>query len=206
MSDQGLLAELWTENWKRGRQATNARLHELLIRMRARDTAAFSELHRLTFRSMIGVVLRVGGSSRPDAEEVAQETYLRLWQRAAHYDPTKSCPTTWIMSCARNSAIDRLRRESSRANGRSTADDELDVVASDAEGPLAQFLRTESELAARRALQGLAPPIREAIQLSYFEGLSHVEVSSRMGRPLGTIKSWIRRGLQQLAAVLKRHD
>ena len=159
------------------------------------DRAAFRRVYDLTSHRVFGIVLAVL-QNRATAEEVAQEVYVQIWRQSARFDPQGANPVGWISSIARNRAIDRLRAD--RARGFVQFSDEVPDVADDrlsADAPLDTIVLT-------RALQGLRPEYRKIILLSYFRGYTQSELSDLLDLPLGTVKSWMKRGLAELREAL----
>lgn len=177
------------------------RLRDVLRAVAVRDQAAFENLYRLTSAKLFGVCLRIL-SRRSDAEDVLQETYTTIWHKAGLYDAERASPITWLVMIARNKAIDRARAD---AADRHSVPIELAAEVGDTTPqPLANL---ESEDGGRRldgCLEQLEPRQRSLIRTAFFEGVTYENLASRGGVPLGTVKSWIRRGLFKLKACLER--
>ena len=169
---------------------------ELIGACAAGDRPAFRRLYGLTSRFVCGIIRAILRDSEMVAE-VAQEVYVSIWQRAGSFDDETRNPLAWIAAIARNRAIDRLRAE--RARGFIAATDELPDIADDY--PPAGLL--VEAVAARRALANLRPEFRRALLLSFFKGYNHTELADALDVPVGTAKSWVRRGLAALKEVLK---
>ncbi len=186
-------------------------LAELLSRVALGDQAAFERLYRDTSPHLLGVVLRIQ-TDRALAEDVLQEVYVNVWRSAQGFNPAVSQPTTWLGSIARNRAIDSLRRGqaapqtvSSRSGGPEEEDtDMLDDIASEAPGPLDLLAQASDAKALSTCMNTLSGDQRHSLALAYYQGLSHSEVADQLGQPLGTVKSWVRRGLQGLKNCLER--
>ncbi len=186
-------------------------LAELLSRVALGDQAAFERLYRETSPHLLGVVLRIQ-TDRALAEDVLQEVYVNVWRSAQGFNPAVSQPTTWLGSIARNRAIDSLRRGqaapqtvSSRSGGPEEEDtDMLDDIASEAPGPLDLLAQASTAKALSTCMDTLSGDQRHSLALAYYQGLSHSEVADQLGQPLGTVKSWVRRGLQGLKNCLER--
>jgi RNA polymerase sigma-70 factor, ECF subfamily len=176
------------------------RLAALLARCALRDQQAFAEVYRLTSPKLYGVALRI--LRRQDwAEEVLQECYVNLWNHAGNYAVQKSAPLTWMTSIVRNRCLDWLRRPRQEATG-----EEYDIAVEawqdDAPGPIERLIASSEAAALARCLQQLESKQRQSIMLAFFNGLSHSEVASHVKQPLGTVKTWVRRGLERLKACL----
>lgn len=169
----------------------------LLQRIAARDTAALAELYDRHSRLIFSLVLRIL-QDRGEAEDVLQETFIRVWNRADVYDPRVGAPLPWIVRVARNRAIDRVRARRVRA-----AVDAPGVEPAAAEpmpdtgiqSPEAAVLEAERRLRLTDALAGLPPEQRQLIEAAFFEGYTHSELADRFGLPLGTVKTRIRAGM-----------
>ncbi len=137
------------------------------------------------------------------AEDVTQEVFLRLWQRPESFDPTRGRLLSWLMSVTRNRAIDERRKLSRRARSEDQADPlpELTEHGADGDSPVALAL-AEVRRAVRGAMQSLPPSQRQVIELAYFGGLTQVEISERIGVPLGTVKTRVRLAMQKLRQAL----
>ena len=160
------------------------------------DRSAFRELDELSSRFVFGIV-RAVLRDQESAAEGAQEVYVSIWQRADSFDAKKGNPLAWMAAIARNRAIDRLRAD--RARGFVVVTDELPELAGDT--PSAS-LAVET-VALRRALDDLRPEFRQALLLSYFKGYTHTELAGALDVPVGTAKSWVRRGLAALKEALE---
>jgi len=184
-------------------------LSRLLARAGLGDRVAFAALYERTSAHLLGVVLRIQ-RDRAIAEDILQEVYVNVWRAAKSFDAAQSQPLTWLTSIARNRAIDGLRRAQAQPQlkttpNRATDDEETDVydtVADDAPGPLELLSRASEARALTRCMQALSAPQRQSVALAFFDGLSHAEVAEAMREPLGTVKSWVRRGLMALKSCL----
>jgi RNA polymerase sigma-70 factor (ECF subfamily) len=171
----------------------------LIGRLQRRDPQALAELYDRYGRMAYSLVLRVV-RDKTIAEDLVQETFLRVWNRVHSMDPEKGTIGPWLLAIARNRAIDYLRSSAGR---------ERNAVELDEISHPSLYREMESEILfsdrARRvkaAMDKLAPNYRTVMELAYFEGLSQSEMSARMGQPLGTIKTWVRTALQSLREEL----
>ena len=168
---------------------------DLLARLQRRDPQALAELYDryggIVFRLILRMVRDTG-----TAEDLVQETFLRVWNRAGGFDSGRGAVGPWLLAVARNRAIDHLR---SRA-GRGENHIELNETENPAlfADPPADPLHFDTVRHVQRALERLTPQQREAIELAYFEGMSQSEIAQRMQQPLGTVKTWMRRALEQM--------
>jgi RNA polymerase sigma-70 factor, ECF subfamily len=173
----------------------------LVQQLLQRDVDAFEQLYDRHSRIVYALVLRIvqQGST---AEEVVQDIFLQLWRNAARYDIRRGPFVPWLMALARNRALDHLRLKSERQRRREDQTEELPPVI---DVPQFEQALDEKRRAERvRALMGsLNPQQKKAIELAYFEGLSHTEIAETLKEPLGTVKSWIRNGLLRLKEGLR---
>ena len=177
-----------------------AQLTGLLSACARRDQAALARLYQLTSAKLFGVALRI--LKRDDwAEDVLQECYLRIWDHAQDYRAGLAAPMTWMTSIVRNRCLDWLRRPNFELADVDGAIAE--ATASDGPGPLAQLERSSDAAAIARCLKGLEAKQRQAIALAFYDGLSHAELASHLREPLGTVKTWVRRGLMRLKSCLE---
>ena len=180
--------------------ALAVRLADLLGRSALRDQRAFADLYALTSAKLFGVALRI--LRRQDwAEEVLQECYVNIWNHAGDYAAARSAPLTWMTSIVRNRCLDWLRRPQSEATGEEY---EIAVEAwqDEGPGPLDRLLEAGESKALAHCLEQLEAKQRQSIVLAFFHGLSHSELASHMKLPLGTVKTWVRRGLEHLKGCL----
>lgn len=167
---------------------------------------ALRELYDLTSSKLYGVALRVV-SNRSWAEDVLQEAYLNIWRIAGDYRSALSPPMAWMGVIVRSRALDFLRR---RASERADAGLELDeaiteTVAGDSANPMDTAQASEQAWALHECLRKLEGRQREVLSLAYLRDLSHGELAEQLKLPLGTVKTWIRRGLIQLRACMSQH-
>lgn len=176
-------------------------LKQRLLAVARGDRAALGDLYRRTSAKLFGVCLRIL-QDRSEAEEVLQEVYLTVWRRADGFDAARGSPITWLVTIARNRAIDRLRA----AGGSRRAEplESADAVADEA--PLASAIIEASDERRRldRCLDELEPQHARAVREAFLDGFTYEELAGRMGVPLGTMKSWIRRSLMRLRSCLER--
>jgi RNA polymerase sigma-70 factor (ECF subfamily) len=182
------------------REHTAQTIAALLRRVAAEDHAAFSALYDATSAKLYGIILRIL-RRRDVADEVLQEVYVKIWERAALYDAAKGSPITWMATIARNRAIDAVR-------GRQLLPTE-DVsealgIASEEEDPLERMHRSEELQRLMRCLDRLEPQRREVVLLAYRDGMSREALGQRYARPAATIKSWLHRSLAQLRECLEQ--
>jgi len=177
------------------------RLAELLARAGLRDRAAFRDLYEATRSKLFAVSLRIV-RERALAEEVLQDSFVSIWNHAADYARAKSAPLTWMTAIVRNRSLDVVRR----AREEPDIDDALTTNLVDESASPARDVETRAEAhSIQDCLQELDAEQRQSIALAFFHGLSHSELADHMRRPLGTVKTHIRRGLLKLKDCLGRH-
>lgn len=178
---------------------SRALLSRALARVANRDSDALKYVYRHTSAKLFGVCLRIL-DSREEAEDVLQDVYLTVWNKAGQFDSERASPITWLVSLARNRSIDRLRARGGRVM---TAIDEAEALPDAA--PLASTLVEDAD--DRRRLEGcldqLDPKHAGAVRTAFFEGVTYDALAQALSIPLGTMKSWIRRSLISLRACLE---
>jgi RNA polymerase sigma-70 factor, ECF subfamily len=179
---------------------TNANsLETLLAQVAMGNRGAFNTLYRSTANRLFGICLRVL-TQRSEAEDALQDVYTAVWRKAAQFDATKASATAWLAMIARNKAIDRLRAMPAQQARGSL---ELAENVEDTAASLPQQVQTATDRARlEHCLQRLEPRRRSLIRAAFFDGLTYEELSAKIEAPLGSIKSWIRRGLLQLRECL----
>ena len=173
-------------------------LRQLLAQCSLGDRRAFETLYRSVGPCLHGVALRFMG--RADlAEDVLQESFVRIWNNASRYEAHLSAPLTWMINITRHQAIDQLRKQRDRP----LTDFEQDTLPD--EGPSAHDLLNSSREASalHRCLDTLDGMQRQSISVAYFQGLSCSELAEHLAAPLGSVKSWIRRGMERLRRCLE---
>ena len=177
---------------------TTAELTSLLAAVAERDDAAFERLYAATRAKLFGVVLRI--LQRQDlAEEVLQEAYVKIWNGAAQFNAELSSPITWMVSIARNRAIDVVRKRSEISIEEEPS--ALDVAAN-APDPLAQREMTEELKRLLECISRLDPDRQKLVLLAYYNGWSREQLASRFNAPVNTVKTWLRRSMLDIRACL----
>ena len=176
---------------------------ELLVLIRGvadQDQQAMAALYDATSRLVYGLVLRIL-SDPAAAEEVVLDVYMQAWRQASRYSEDRGSPMAWLTTIARSRALDRLR-SGTQERQRSQP---LELVEQYASAGGADDAAKASELQrfVRQALDALSPEQREVIELAYYRGLSHREIASELGQPLGTVKTRTRLGMLKLREMLK---
>ena len=171
----------------------------------ADSEAALRELYDLTSSRMYGLAVRVV-TNRDWAEDVLQEAYLNIWRIAGDYRQALSPPMAWMGVIVRSRALDFLRRRASeRADAAVELDDAMrETIAGDAADPMDTSEASETAWALHECLRKLEARQREVVSLAYLRDLSHGELAEQLKLPLGTVKTWIRRGIEQLRGCKAR--
>lgn len=173
---------------------------QLLAKVAAQDRFAFRNLYSVTSSKLFGVLLRIL-NNRAEAEDALQEVFTRVWLRAGRFDPEKGRAMTWLISVARNHAIDRLR---SKVEATTATDNEADSIVDTKPSAEASLI---AQGQARRIIDCMAtldPDRARAVQGAYLGGLSYTDLSARFDVPLNTMRTWLRRSLLQLKECMEQ--
>lgn len=179
-------------------------LDDLLSRIAMQDRRALRSLYEASVERLLAVATRLL-DDRGAAEDVVQDVFITVWTRAAQLPELRAHPMAWLTAMVRNRAIDVLRRKRPEVpmHWHGSDGEEHQYDAPDASGsPLERLIEAQSDDQLGACLGALDDEPRQAILLAYFEGLTHVELARRLGRPLGTVKAWVRRSLGQLRECL----
>lgn len=177
-----------------------AELAALLIRVGEGDRAALSDVYRRTSAKLFGICLRICGE-RQAAEDVLQEVYLTVWKRAGGYEPGRASPITWLATIARNRAIDWRRAQGVR---QTSPIEDAPPVADERPRADEAMLAAETGNRLHFCLDQIEERARAAIRTAFFDGVTYAELAERQGVPLGTMKSWVRRGLMRLKECVEQ--
>jgi RNA polymerase sigma-70 factor, ECF subfamily len=182
-----------------------AGLADLLARTALADQAAFAELYRRTSPHLYALAVRILREPAA-AEEVLQEAFVSIWHNAGRYAADLSQPQTWLASIVRNRCLDRLRRRDLDRVSLTRDDDEETEIELPADGasPVELLIAGAEAASVRDCVQALEGGQKQAIALAFFQGLSHAELARALREPLGTVKSWVRRGLARLKQCLEQ--
>lgn len=197
---------------QRGRdEAARARAEaasRLLVSAGRGDARDFEALYRATAPRLLAHAQRLVRDAER-AEEVLQDAFVVIWQRAADFDPTRASAFTWMATIVRNRCFDLMRTPAfAQGPSRSTLDPAavIDAAADPGPGPEARHDLQRELARMATAMRTLPGTYRQALAIAYGEGCSHAELAERLRIPVGTAKSWVRRGLQQLRAAFEGHD
>ena len=185
--------------------ARSARLATLLAKVALGDQEAFADLYRNTSSHLYGVAVRILREGAA-AEEVLQDAFVSVWHHAGSYQAAKSQPLTWLSTIVRNRCLDQLRRRELDTVTMTLEDDdgkEFDLPSGDPT-PVEMLLAGAQARLVRDCVDALDAGQKQAIALAFYQGLSHAELADHLREPLGTVKSWVRRGLEKLKGCLER--
>jgi RNA polymerase sigma-70 factor (ECF subfamily) len=180
--------------------AARRQLAAALVRVAGGDRAALRVVYQDTSAKLFGVCLRIL-KDRGEAEDVLQEVFVTVWRRAASFDPGRASPITWMVAIARNRAIDRLR--ASAISRRMEPIESADAVSDPAPAAVERVELAQQHQRLSRCLEELEARQASAIREAFLDGTTYEELAARMSVPLGTMKSWIRRGLLKLRTCLE---
>jgi RNA polymerase sigma-70 factor (ECF subfamily) len=187
------------------RQATAEGQNELLARIARHDFAALEEFYDQTSGPIFSVAFRILGEAA-EAEEVVQDVFVQIWEKAPTFDPALGSAFHWALSITRHRSIDRLRARQRRA--RLVEDLQDSGLVDDRLGADSAALASETDDAVhvRCVLQSLPPEQRQAIELAFFGGKTHQQIAEELGEPVGTIKARIRRGMLKMREGLREYE
>lgn len=176
----------------------------LLQRVATGDRAAFRALYPLAAPKLVAVLMRILGN-RADVDDALQEVFVRVWQRAGQFQPDRGRGQAWLNTVARHHALDRLRaRPEGEMRRHDSEDDPLSRIPDPAAGAEAGLIAKGEARRVLDCLQTLDPARASAVRGAYLTGLSYHELATRHGLPLNTVRTWLRRGLQQLRECMER--
>jgi RNA polymerase sigma-70 factor, ECF subfamily len=178
-------------------------LQALLARTALKDRAAFTQLYEHTAPQLLAVALRIV-RRRDRAEDVLQDAFVNVWHHADSYAASLATPMTWLTSITRNKALDLLRHVKT-ADHANLDDSELALenLPDDRAEPSRLLDAGMAQMHVQQCMASMSAPQRQALALAYFHGLSHSELALQLASPLGTVKAWVRRGLDKLKTCLE---
>jgi RNA polymerase sigma-70 factor, ECF subfamily len=180
-----------------GDEVGDDRVGVLLAQVALGDRRAFKSLYDATSRKLFSVCLRML-QDRADAEEALQEVYVKIWKNAASYRADLGRPMTWLITVARNQALDALRRRRQASEELDEAEDVVDPGS----GPEGEAIRASEGRRIEDCMRLLEDDRASAVRSAYVEGLSYLELAGRHGVPLNTMRTWLRRSLLKLRECL----
>lgn len=174
----------------------------LILRIGTGDRAAFEEFYTKFGGIIYSTAYRVLNDIR-DAEDVAQEVFVMIWEKSSMYDPARGKPLTWAVTMTRNKAIDRLRSLQRRFRLRDELEEESKSEDTTLDrAPIDEVETTERGEMIRSAVMKLSKEQRQVIEMAYFSGLTQNEIAEELKEPLGTVKARIRRGMLKLRRLV----
>jgi RNA polymerase sigma-70 factor (ECF subfamily) len=186
--------------------ADSASLQQDLARVALGDRLAFQRVYRATSAHLFGVALRIL-NRRDLAEDALQEAFVNVWHNAGSYQAAASQPMTWLIAIVRNKALDHLRSAQRQAADSLDDNDDEDSptqdIADDRPNPMQLLMQATEGLRIRTCMEKLDASHRQSLALAFYHGLSHSEVAEQMSAPLGSVKAWVRRGLERLRKCLE---
>ncbi|TAL04151.1 MAG: sigma-70 family RNA polymerase sigma factor [Verrucomicrobia bacterium] len=182
------------------REAADQLQTQLLHRIATQDREALAEFYDATAGVLFSTALRIVGDA-PEAEEVMQDAFVQVWEKAGDFDPELGTPLSWVLRITRNRAIDRIRARQRRSRAMDAFETELAVTPPQSARQLG--LNEEDCAKVRSAVRSLPDDQRQAVELAFFGGLSHGEIAESLQQPLGTVKARIRRGMLKLRDTLQ---
>lgn len=186
-------------------QATSTIDPTLLARVAKGDHQAFSQLYDHSSTLLFTLAVRILGTHE-EAAELLQDVYLEVWRKVSRYDVGRGTPIAWLITLTKSRAIDRLRARTARGHHAAGSVEAGTATQLTDEGPSPFETKADQELrtAVITAVAGLPQAQQQAIELAYYEGLSHTEIASRLNQPLGTVKTRIKLGMSKLREVLQQ--
>ncbi len=181
-------------------RASDVAWSQFIQRAARGDQQGLAELYDQSSRLIYSVALRIAGNPA-DAEEITLDVYSQVWKLARDYTPDRGSPSAWLVMMARSRALDKVRSRVSRSQHETALESAFDAAAS-GESAEDSAMMSENRRIILQALQELSPEQRQAIELSFFSGLTHSELAERLGQPLGTVKTRIRLGMIKLRTAL----
>jgi RNA polymerase sigma-70 factor (ECF subfamily) len=179
-------------------QHTSQSLAKVMAQVAQGNREAFAELYQATCRKLFGIVVRIL-KRRELAEEVLQEIYLKIWDKAADFDTDRASPISWMATIARNRALDEVRkRQLSLVDDADAMEEAVDESSS----PSGKIEQSQAQQQIDRCLETLGEPRSSMIRLAYLDCFSRQQLAERFTQPVGTIKTWLHRSLKQLKDCL----
>ncbi|MCH8569488.1 MAG: sigma-70 family RNA polymerase sigma factor [Balneolales bacterium] len=188
--------------------ANTEREAQLISKISKEDEAALSELYQLYQRLLFSLCYSIL-KNKEDAEEVLQEVFIQVWEKAPYYNRDKGTPYAWLTTMTRNRCIDRIRSKAYKKSQITDHDDNdviLPFIVSNEHDPFSATLAQERTSMVQKVLNLIPDEQRDVLTFAYFEGYSQSEISDKTGIPLGTVKSRMRQGLLKLQQLLEGRE
>lgn len=178
------------------------RLTQLLAAVGGGDQRAFEQLYQSCSAHLFGLLLRIL-QRRDWAEEALQDCFIKIWQKSETYEPSRGAPLTWLSTIARYRALDLLRMKRPEVEMPEEGEEPPLTLMDQGQNPVDRAIEGEGVGRLQDCLRGLQEEQRRSVLLAYYEGYTHQELAAAMRAPLGTVKSWVRRGLSRLRECLE---
>lgn len=178
------------------------RLVQLLAAVSAGDQRAFAQLYEASSSHLFGLLLRIL-QRRDWAEEALQDCFLKVWQKSESYEPSRGAPLTWLSTIARYRALDLLRMKRPEVEMPEEGEEPPLTLADPGQDPVDRAIESQGLGRLGECMGGLQAEQKRSVLLAYYEGYTHQELAQAMNAPLGTVKSWVRRGLSRLRECLE---
>ena len=176
---------------------------ELLARVGKGDVEAFAQCYEQSSSVLFTLALRIL-NNRDEASELLQDVYIEAWRKAGSFDPKRGSPMAWLITLTRSRAIDRLRGSASRGRNLTDSIEETsDDLPSALPDPLDTHALEELRMLVMEAFNDLPVPQQEAIELAFYGGLTHAEIAAKLDKPIGTVKTRIKLGMNMLRCALR---
>lgn len=177
---------------------------DLLTLIAKGDRRAFGQLYDRSSQILFTLSLKILGD-REEAEDLLQEVYTEVWRKSVRYDERRGSPMAWLLTLTRSRGIDRIRARGSRGHGLTESIEDAPIADTQGHEPTPFDRQADAEVRVfvMKALVELPAAQRQALELSYYEGLSHSEIADRLKEPLGTIKTRIKLGMSKLKTALQ---
>ncbi|MBA2252813.1 MAG: sigma-70 family RNA polymerase sigma factor, partial [Nitrospirales bacterium] len=177
---------------------------DLLTLIAKGDRRAFGQLYDRSSQMLFTLSLKMLGD-REEAEDLLQEVYTEVWRKSVRYDERRGSPMAWLITLTRSRGIDRIRARASRGHGLTDSIEDAPIADTQGRGPTPFDQQADAEIRVfvMKALVELPAAQRQALELSYYEGLSHSEIAERLKEPVGTIKTRIKLGMSKLKTALQ---
>ncbi len=175
----------------------------LLLQIGQGNRTAFRQLYDQTSPQLFAIALRLM-KKQDMAEEILQEVFLTLWHVSDQYNTERGSVRTWLSTITRNRCIDRIRRLPAEQVLLLNEETMISEMASDHDDPLAHAMQADHQALLSMCMQGLDDQQRQCVSLAFFDGMTHQQVASHLTVPLGSAKTWIRRGLEFLKKCMER--
>lgn len=181
----------------------SAALQADIARLALGERAALRRVYDATSAHLFGVALRIL-NRRDLAEDVLQEAFVNVWHRAGSYQASQSQPMTWLISIVRNKALDHLRAGRRHVADSIDADDDPEAhqIADERPNPMQLLVQAAEAMEIRHCMESLDAPPRQCLALAYYHGMSQSEIAEHITAPIGSVRAWVRRGLERLKKCL----